>query len=222
MNAQDVTLGVALLGFIGTLSVQLINYFSTLHTKELDAQQRQKDRDQELRKLYLVRKLEAGETVVARATAMTQHLHLVHFYYSTLNVADYNDEYNTARHKELQDERLRSNAVMVAEKNFSLLYYARLSGYDRIEEETVRHNRLLTEMMHLDNEYNPLAQEFHQTNDPIEKNRIEHAIEAVGEDMLTKMSEYLTCNVELRKLILEACDEIRRQMERYDLTQHTS
>lgn len=81
MNAQDVTLGVALLGSLGTVSVQFINYLSTVHSKALDERQKQEDRKQELRKLFFTRKLEAGEIVVARVTLMINQLHQIHAYY---------------------------------------------------------------------------------------------------------------------------------------------
>jgi len=143
MSAQDVTFGVALLGFLGTALVQFINYLSNIHSKALDERQKQEDREQELRKLFFTRKLEAGELVVSQTTSIVNQLRQIHAYYFTFDGADYNDVYNTARLEELREEQRRLNTTIPADKNFSLLYFARLATYEQTENESVRHNRLL-------------------------------------------------------------------------------
>lgn len=217
MNAQDATLGVALIGFLGTLSVQLINFLSTNRTKAIDERQKQEDRKQELRKLYLSKKLEAGEVVVARATLMTQLLHFMHSYYSTLDASEYNDDFNATRHQRLQNELDRINAILLSDKNAGLLYYARLPNYNKTEEEMVRHNRLLTEMCHLDNEVDMIFKLFNETDDLRSKQNIRASMVEKGTEMQDKIEEYLQCNTLVRNLLNASCDEIHRQISVYEL-----
>ena len=216
MNAQDVTFGVALLGFLGTVLVQFINYLSTIHSKALDERQKQEDRKQELRKLFFTRKLEAGEMVVARTTLVINQLHQIHAYYATFDGSNYNDTYNTARLQELREEQRRVNAVLSGDTNFSLLYFARLPTYEQTENESVKHNRLLTELVHLENEIGVLVQQFHDLGETVDRSDITEKALAKDAERQRKLLDYLASNVELRRLLLESCDKIYKQLSKYE------
>lgn len=216
MNAQDVTFGVALLGFSGTVLVQFINYISNVHSKTIDEQQKQEDRKQELRKLFFARKLEAGELVVSRTTLLVNQLHQIHAYYATFDGADYNDAYNNNRLEELREDQRLVNAAITADKNFSLLYFARLATYEQTENESVKHSRLLTELVHLANEIGALIQQFEELGENVDRSEITQAAIAKDSETSAKLKEYLASNTELRRLLLESCDEIYRQLSKYE------
>lgn len=216
MNAQDVTFGVALLGFLGTISVQFINYLSTVHSKALDERQKQEDRKQELRKIFFTRKLEAGEIVAARVTLLINQLHQIHAYYATFDASDHNNGYNTARLEEIREEQRRVNMAITADKNFSLLYFARLSTYNQVENESVKHNRLLTELVHLENEIDALVQLFHESGESGERDSITQRAIDKAKERDEKLVDYLNSNTEWRRLLLESCDELYRQLSQYE------
>lgn len=108
------------------------------------------------------------------------------------------------------------NTAITADKNFSMLYFARLSTYNQIENESVKHNRLLTELLHLDNEIGALVQLFHELGEAADSSAITQKAIAKVDERDKKLVDYLTSNAEWRRLLIEGCDELCRQLSKYE------
>lgn len=217
MSTQDVTFGVALLGFLGTLSVQIINHFSTLRTKELDAQQRQKDRDQELRKIYVAKKIDAGEVFVARLVATIDKLDMSRMVIAATDADGEVEELQLQKLQTLSEQMEQTaNAVILTSGHPYLYFEAQMLEQQSgsVAPQLVQAERKLAE---LQNEKKTIQQLFDETPPSQSKENIKSSYLENRREFQATLASYVQVALEHRAYLVRACEAMRQSLAKYDL-----
>jgi exo-beta-1,3-glucanase (GH17 family) len=216
MSAQDVTFGIALLGFLGTLSVQTINYLSTINVKELDAQQRQKDRDQELRKIYVAKKIEAGEAFVARLVATIDKLDMARI---VISATDSDGEIASQQLQTLNEQVEQAANIIILKSGHPYLYFEatmleQQSG--SVMPKLMQIERKLHELQSTKSEIQSL---FDETPPSQQKDNIKNSYSENRREFKSALASYAECALEHRAYLVNACETMRQSLAKYDLSE---
>lgn len=124
MNSQALNLILPLFSLLSAVIVVLISSTSNIWQKKLDIEQKQEDRNQELSKLYIARKLEAGEVFVAGVVAIINQLdHLRVLVMTGAYAGEEDNQYYTKLQQAFHELRAATNATLSKERNASYLYF---------------------------------------------------------------------------------------------------
>ncbi|MBH8559855.1 hypothetical protein [Hymenobacter negativus] len=203
MNPQLSNLIIPIVSLLGSVAVVLISTWGNLKSKSIDVKEKFEDRKQELRKIYISRKLDAGEAIIGRYTQFIQQLDLFNSYLAFVN----SDKPNVVFEYGGIDISIQAENLLALslynEKNHSYFYYNNDSTNDRLENIITQHNlvlRILAGMI-------------------ATKTKADGTGSANANDDILKeaLPQYLSLNRMLRELLGEIMQDIRNETVKYDI-----
>jgi len=198
--------------------VVLISSGANVWLKRLDVQQRQADHKQELSKVLLSKKLEAGEAFVAGVVALINQLDGLRVLVIAGLPGEEDDQYYNQLQKSFQDLQAFTTSLMTRERNAAYLYF----DSSILEQETD------SEIPHL------IQLEKAIVGLVAEKRFIEGMLqdEEIGEqsrdnllwsykenekNLSQAIEEYAGAILKHRAYLVQLCGALRQQLAKYDL-----
>jgi hypothetical protein len=217
MDAQQVTLGVALLGLAGTLAAQALSAFVTYKSKVIDEKQKSEDRKQELRKIYLAKKIEAGEEIISASNFFIAEIR----YHEGL-IAAYVKNYGyflKDGSKKLSDSINKSNNLVYGKSSKHRMYF----DIDSLSNETAHSNNtaahIQSEIIAMLNSLQVFAQGDDGEKFIVIDNNNREAWNAKQQELIAKLEQYLLATQKHKQLLIDSCAAIRNQLAKYELTE---
>lgn len=222
VNSPNFALYVAIIGFVSSLIVVLINAAVTLASKKIDAQQKKDDNQNALRVVFISRKVQTAEAAISKWTIHLKQWVLLKEMY--LDIAVNNQTIYTKAEKDVKKARLslassKSEAASFTENDSFYLYFDAEQFHlfdkkDYTEYYTLKKqvNDTITEVNETYNKY------WQATVEELEDEREGLYGDYAGRrDALdTKIKEIVTFIDSEVTLLHKNCSLLRRQMAVYD------
>lgn len=219
MTPEMQSLILPICSLVSAVIVVLVSSATNLWSKKIDVQQRSADHNQELRKIYVARKLEAGEAVIGRWTLILNKLNWLYQLYSMHN---FDTEPNEAQFQEAANEEARIDSSIEASKYTDKNYYYFYFELEIPEPDIIglmqRHDFVRGQLMDVLSERNEIKQMLMGGNPGGVTQGLEHSLKLKREEFDVILQQYLQANADARNLILAGCTGLKQQMARYDLT----
>ena len=216
MPTQDQTTIIALFSAATSFLAVGSSLFTTYWSKRVDAEQRQEDRQQDLRKIYVLRKLEVGESVIGRWTLLINKLKWFDYNYSKYG---FDEQPEAEEYQELlaqeRDINKSIDAANYTDKNPYYTYFKydiEGAGGDAIANE---HNDLRSQLITILDAratiVSMIGPEYASSSEAIK-----HSYQTKKEEYEKLLPRYLQANRSLRKYLMQCCTDLRNDLLKYD------
>lgn len=220
LNSPNFALYVAIIGFVSSLIVVLINAAVTLASKKIDAQQKKDEQSYGFKMEYMKRKLSAGENAIGQITALLKtfgYLHQLHL----VKLKSYTDDEDLFYHEEIELNRKSVSEKVVSYYNESAFakndtYYAYFPKTVISEESinsAVKADKFLDELNLLTYQFNEAATLHLEEPAGENKSNLHKKAYALFEKMIAKMELYIKANEDAQSSAFLYIEHIRQEMK---------
>jgi hypothetical protein len=187
--------------------------------KKLDVEQRQADHNQELRKLYTSKRIEAGEQFVSRLAAGIDRVDSIRM---TLLTSDFDEEADNAFAKQMVETFQKMHGT-INDTLFTKPSSAHLYFDDNVLEQktgSVLPRLMVAEKRIVDvvNDKRRIWEMFN--NEPAKsqsKENLGRSYHQRQADLTEALDDYNDCLLEYREYLVRTCTTIRTDLAKYDL-----
>ena len=200
------------------VAVVLISSATSIWLKRLDVQQKKADHKQELSKLLLDKKLEAGEAFVTSVVVLINQLDSLRVLIITGMPSEEDDVYYSHLQKAFQELQILTSSLMTKERNAAYLYFDARILEQEVDSEIPHLIQLEKTLVGLITDKNAMERLLEEER--ADRHRSEGLLWSYKENskqLSQTLEEYAEAILEHRGYLVRLCGMLREQLAKYDL-----
>ncbi|HEY9805999.1 MAG TPA: hypothetical protein V6D04_05485 [Candidatus Obscuribacterales bacterium] len=202
-----------------TVLVVIISSLTNMRLKRIDVELRKADHNQEFRKMYAAKRIEASEQYICRLAAIIEKFDVLR---AGLLTADFDEESNNAYSDKLlkKTEEVQAAADAITSKSLNTAYLYFDENLIEQKDNPVAPRLILAEKAFVDTvkEKKRIWKLFKEADvDTQSKQNLKHSYQQKGAELEQAKKNYIQHMVEFRQYLVGICSAIRKDLAKQGL-----